>query len=119
MATSPNEVEWKIPWWDYCYLFTTVFWSVNKKVRQALSGDFIDPEAKVFFTVRIIVRKCGVADSSLPYEWRNRLVRETFMYSRCKLECNRRLSDFSGSLCDNGNSHIISAVSLPPLTFFL
>jgi hypothetical protein len=46
---------------------------VNKKIQGALSGNFIDPDAKVLFRVRIVLRKSGVADSSIPYGWVNGL----------------------------------------------
>ena len=39
---------------------------VNKEFRGALEGDFSDAEAEVLFTVRIVLRKSGVSDSSIP-----------------------------------------------------
>ena len=40
--------------------------AVNKKIRGALGGNFLG--AEVLFTVRIVLRKSGVTDSSIPYE---------------------------------------------------
>jgi hypothetical protein len=40
----------------------------NKKIQDALSGNFIDPEAEVLFIVPIVERKSRVTDSSIPYE---------------------------------------------------
>jgi hypothetical protein len=39
---------------------------VNKKIQGVLGGNFIDPGAEVLFRVRIVLRKSGVADSSIP-----------------------------------------------------
>jgi hypothetical protein len=42
------------------------FADVNKKIQDALSGNFIDPDTEVLFRVRIVLRKSDVADSSIP-----------------------------------------------------
>jgi hypothetical protein len=39
---------------------------VNKKIQGTLSSNFIDPDTEVLFRVRIVLRKSGMTDSSIP-----------------------------------------------------
>ena len=41
---------------------------VNKKIHGVLGDNFIDAEAELLFTVRIVLGKSGVTDLSIPYE---------------------------------------------------
>ena len=51
--------------------FTTIQRLSTKKCRLVLGGNFIHTEAELLFTVRIVLRKSGLVDSSIPYGWVN------------------------------------------------
>jgi len=64
--------------------------SVNKKSQGALrGGNFIDAEAEVLFTFCIVLRKSGLADSSIPTAGLMDLGRHPILSMAFRLEQHR------------------------------